>query len=57
LSWGGKKNISADLIQDYDIKTAEYIQNSLDDLLGSTMQFILEAEMDEHLEYGPYKHP
>ncbi len=51
----GKKNIIAGLIQEYDIKTAEDIQNALKDLLGSTIQAILEAEMDEHLGYEPYE--
>ncbi|WP_420834613.1 IS256 family transposase [Acetivibrio clariflavus] len=51
----GKKNIIAGLIQEYDIKTAEDIQDALKDLLGSTIQAILEAEMDEHLGYEPYE--
>ncbi|MEN2776135.1 IS256 family transposase, partial [Acetivibrio clariflavus] len=42
-------------IQEYDIKTAEDIQDALKDLLGSTIQAILEAEMDEHLGYEPYE--
>ena len=50
-----KKNIIAGLIQEYDIKTAEDIQDALKDLLGSTIQAILEAEMDEHLGYEPYE--
>lgn len=41
----GKKNIIASLIQEYDIKTAEDIQDALKDLLGSTIQAMLEAEM------------
>ncbi|MGE5633395.1 MAG: IS256 family transposase, partial [Caulobacteraceae bacterium] len=40
-----KKNIIASLIQEYDIKTAEDIQEALKDLLGSTIQSMLEAEM------------
>jgi len=51
----GKKNIIASLIQEYDIKTAEDIQDALKDLLGSTIQTMLEAEMDEHLGYAPYE--
>ncbi|WP_418449074.1 hypothetical protein [Bilophila wadsworthia] len=34
----GKKNIIAGLIQEYDIKTAEDIQETLKDLLGGTIQ-------------------
>lgn len=33
----GKKNIIADLIQEYDIKTAADIQEALKDLLGGTI--------------------
>lgn len=51
----GKKNIIASLIQEYDIKTAEDIQDALKDLLGSTIQSMLEAEMDGHLGYAPYE--
>ena len=34
----GKKNIIAGLIQEYNIKTAEDIQEALKDLLGGTIQ-------------------
>lgn len=51
----GKKNIIASLIQEYDIKTAEDIQDALKDLLGGTIQNMLEAEMDQHLGYEPYQ--
>ena len=44
----GKKNIIASLIQEYDIKTAEDIQEALKDLVGSTIQSMFEEEMDEH---------
>ena len=43
----GKKNIIAGLIQEYDIKTAEDIQEALKDLLGGTIQEMMEAELDE----------
>lgn len=33
----GKKNIMASLIEEYDIKTAEDIQDTLKDLLGGTI--------------------
>ncbi|WP_278244539.1 IS256 family transposase [Ruminiclostridium josui] len=51
----GKKNIIASLLQEYDIKTAEDIQEALKDLLGGTIQSMLEAEMDQHLGYEPYE--
>lgn len=51
----GKKNIIAALLQEYDIQTAEDIQDALKDLLGGTIQSMLEAEMDEHLGYTPYE--
>ena len=51
----GKRNIISALINEYDIKTAEDIQDALKDLLGSTIQEILEAEMSQHLGYEPYE--
>jgi len=51
----GKKNIIAGLIEEYDIKSAEDIQAALRDLLGGTIQEMMEAEMDEHLGYEPYE--
>ena len=51
----GKKNIIAALLQEYDIKAAEDIQDALKDLRGNTIQSMLEAEMDEHLGYAPYE--
>lgn len=51
----GKRNIIASLLQEYDIQSAEDIQDALKDLLGGTIQNMLEAEMDEHLGYEPYE--
>lgn len=51
----GKKNIIASLLQEYDIKSADDIQEALKDLLGGTIQSMLEAEMDDHLGYAPYE--
>ena len=48
----GKRNIIQQLLQEYDIETAEYIQDALKDLLGGTIKEMMEAEMDEHLGYG-----
>ena len=36
---------------EYDIETAEDIQNALKDLLGGTIKEMMEAEMDDHLGY------
>lgn len=51
----GKKNIIAALLQEYDIKSAEDIQDALKDLLGGTIESMLEGEMDNHLGYAPYE--
>ncbi|RGG19297.1 IS256 family transposase, partial [Ruminococcus sp. AF25-19] len=40
----GKKNIIGMLLEEYDIKTAEDIQAALKDLMGGTIQEMLEAE-------------
>lgn len=48
----GKRNIVHQLLEEYDIQTAENIQEALKDLLGSTLKEMMEAEMDEHLGYG-----
>lgn len=50
-----KKNIIAELIETYDIKTAKDIEDALKDLTGGTIQEMLEAEMDEHLVYRSYE--
>ena len=52
----GKRNIITALINEYDIKSAEDIQDALKDLLGGTIQEMLEAEMTQHLGYDPYEH-
>jgi len=51
----GKANIIAALVNEYDIKSAEDIQEALKDLLGGTIESMLEAEMDDHLGYAPYE--
>ncbi len=51
-----KRNIITALINEYDIKTAEDIQDALKDLLGGTIQEMLESEMTQHLGYEPYEH-
>ena len=48
----GKRAIIQQLLQEYDIETAEDIQDALKDLLGGTIKEMMEAEMDDHLRYG-----
>ena len=47
----GKRHIIQQLLQEYDIETAEDIQDALRDLLGGTIKEMMEAEMDDHLGY------
>lgn len=47
----GKRNIIHQLLQEYDIETAEDIQEALKDLLGGTIKEMMDAEMDDHLGY------
>lgn len=51
----GKKNIIASLIEEYEIETAEDIQEALKDLLGGTIISMMESEMEEHLGYKSYE--
>ena len=44
----GKKNIIGMLLKEYDIRSARDIEDALKDLLGGTIQEMLEAELDEH---------
>lgn len=50
-----KKETIAKLIEMYDIQSAEDIQEAMKDLLGDTIQSMLESEFDEHLGYDPYE--
>lgn len=47
----GKREIIRRLLEEYDIETAEDIQDALKDLLGGTIKGMMEAEMDDHLGY------
>ena len=47
----GKREIIRQLLNEYDIETAEDIQDALKDLLGGTIKEMMEAEMDNHLGY------
>ena len=45
----GKRNIIHQLLEEYDIRTAEDIQDALKDLLGGMIKEMMEAEMDDYL--------
>ncbi len=47
-----KRNIIHQLLEEYDIQTAEDIQDALKDLPGGTIREMMEAEMDGHPGYG-----
>ncbi len=47
----GKRNIIQGLLQEYNIESANDIQEALKDLLGGTIKEMMEAEMDNHLGY------
>lgn len=51
----GKRNLIQGLIKEYEIETAEDIQDALKDLLSGTIQDMLESEMNEHLGYSKYE--
>lgn len=51
----GRTNVIKDMIEMYDIRTAEDIQEALKDLLGETLEVMLEEEMNEHLGYEKYQ--
>jgi len=50
-----KKEVIANLIEMYDIKTMADIQAALKDLLGGTIQGMLETELDEELGYEKHE--
>lgn len=47
----GNRNIIRMLLQEYDIESAQDIQDALKDLLGGTIKEMIEAEMEDHLGY------
>ena len=47
----GKRNIFQQLLKEYEIESAQNIQDSLKDLLGGTIKEMMESEMYEHLGY------
>jgi len=50
-----KKDVIANLIEMYDIKSMSDIQEALKDLLGDTIQGMLETELDEELGYEKHE--
>lgn len=48
----GKRQIIANLLSEYDIKSANDIQEALKDLLSGTIKEMMETEMDVHLGYS-----
>ena len=46
-----KRNIITNLIETYDIKSTADMQSALKELMGGTIQEMLEAELDEHMGY------
>ena len=51
----GKKNIITGLLEEYEINSAEDIQEALKDLLGGVIESMLESEASEHLGYEPHE--
>ena len=47
----GKREIIRNLLSEYDIQSAQDIQEALKDLLGGTIKEMMEAEMEDHLGY------
>lgn len=47
----GKRNIIHQLLEEYDIESAEDIQDALKDLLGGTIKEMMDVEMEDHLGY------
>ena len=45
-----KKNLIAGLMKVYDVQTAEDVQEALKDLLGGTLEEMLQAEMSTPVE-------
>ncbi len=50
-----KRNLIQGLFEEYDIQSADDIQDALKDLLSGTIKEMMEAEMDDHLGYEKYE--
>lgn len=53
----GKSNIIEQLLQEYDIETPQDIEAALRDLLGGTIQNMLESEIEEQMEQTQEANP
>lgn len=51
----GKERIIAGLLEEYDIKSGNDIENALKNLLGGTIESMLRSELDSELGYGNYE--
>lgn len=51
----GKKELIKNLISEYSITSAKDLQEALKDLLGDTIQDMMEAELDNYLGYAKYE--
>lgn len=49
-----RKAFLSSLLEHYQLKDAQDVREMLKDLLGETLQGMLEAEMDDHLGYSRY---
>ena len=52
-----RRKIAKMLIEEYQPQSAQDIKGALKDLLGDTMDELLKAELDEHLDYGDGEKP
>ena len=50
----GKREIIQGLFREYDIESVKDIEEALKDLMGETIEEMLESEMNEHLGYEKY---
>ena len=53
----GKRNIINALINEYDIKTAEDIQDALKDLLGGTIQVCIASLISKKMKFFFLRNP
>lgn len=51
-----KKDIIKSIIEEYGVTSPTDITNALKDLLGETLQEMMDAEFDEHMGYDKYDH-
>ena len=47
----GEREIIRGLLSEYDIQSAQDIQEALKDLLGGTIKEMMETELEDHLDY------